>query len=187
MIPYLTWRPLAGQFEAWEGGRRTRMALPPGCASPPDWPAGVARCSSDSLRGGPLALGGPLPKPAVCRRCVRGVARRFGASRRGTSGPMELQGPTCAVRHSSHVRCPVAGPPRHIKPRQRTVMYWTRVPTPPSPIINLSSSNSKHPKPAPLAPKYWVFKGPYLPPQSSELSAERSSGTRMTSLIFILG
>ena len=178
---------MAGQFEAWEGvatpGWRCLLAAP------------LRRIGRQALRGarriccavGPWRLG-DLSRSLPCAGGVFAASLGGSVPRGGARvGQRMLQGPTCAVRHSSHVRCPVAGPPRHIKPRQRTVMYWTRVPTPPSPIINLISSNSKHPKPAPLAPKYWVFKGPYLPPQSSELSAERSSGTSMTSLIFIVG
>ena len=73
---------------------------------------------------------------------------------------MVLQSPTCA-----------AAPSKYLRSARSRVHYVTsdmtayckvqaRVPTPPSPIINLIYSNSKHSPPAPPAPKYWVIKGP---------------------------
>ena len=48
-----------------------------------------------------LVAWGPLPKPAVCRRWLRGGARRFVPRGGARSGPIAVTSPTCAMPQQS--------------------------------------------------------------------------------------
>ena len=96
--------------------------------------------------------------------CAGGGARRpFGgsaASRRGSEWAKAITKSDMRGALKCHVRCPVAGPPRHIRHQDNVLQCTGPCPLAPVTYNHLIYSNSNHFRPAPLAPKYWVFKGP---------------------------
>ena len=145
------------------GGRRTRMAQPRGCASPPDLPAGNAGCSSSACAVGPWRLG-TVSRSLPCAGVARGGCSAVLCLAAGHgAGPIA----SYRVRHArATAKYPVV-PGRGSTTSHNVTSdhdshrnVLARVPTSPVTYNQPNYSNSKHLRPAPLAPKYWVFKGP---------------------------
>ena len=153
-------------------------------------PAGNAGCSSCLDVQWALGAWGPLPKPAVCRRWLCGGTRRFvprGGARSGANCKLQVQHALRTTKASRGARRGSTTSHNITSNQTAYCNVQARVPTSPVTYNQPNYSNSKHLRPAPLAPKYWVFKGPYLRHQASKWGTERSCRTSMTSVIFMVG